>query len=138
MGIYADPTNLCQHSTTDLARGIMTNERKQSALSKGRSFKHSKTMQTAFLYSIYHQRAGKTSLFPMRGVDFTHFNICCIPLSRSYEHRKFERVFWGGCFNYKMTTNTRLEATSVYYLLTVRVKYLFPYLYYIYSKLLWQ
>ena len=41
--VYADSTNICQHSTTDLARGIMTNERKQSALSKARSFKHSKT-----------------------------------------------------------------------------------------------
>ena len=31
--VYAGPTNLCQHSTTDLARGITTNKRKQSALS---------------------------------------------------------------------------------------------------------
>ena len=32
---YAGPTNLCQHSTTDLTRGIMMmNECKQSALSK--------------------------------------------------------------------------------------------------------
>ena len=30
----------------------------------------------AFLYSIYHQRAGKTSLFHMRGVNVTHFNTC--------------------------------------------------------------
>ena len=29
------------------------------------------------MYSIYHQRAGKTSLFHMRGVDFTHFNASC-------------------------------------------------------------
>ena len=29
------------------------------------------------MYSIYHQRAGRTSLFHMRGVDFTHFNTCC-------------------------------------------------------------
>ena len=34
--------NLCQHSTTELPRGIMTNEHKQSALSKARCFKHSK------------------------------------------------------------------------------------------------
>ena len=31
------PTNLCQHSTTDLATGLMTNEHEQSALSKVRS-----------------------------------------------------------------------------------------------------
>ena len=75
--VYAGLTNLCQHSTstTDLARGIMTNEHKQSALSKAQSFKHSK-LQTAFLYSIYHQRAGKTSLLHMRGGDFTPFNTC--------------------------------------------------------------
>ena len=30
--IYASPTNLCQHPTTDLSRGIMMNERKQSVL----------------------------------------------------------------------------------------------------------
>ena len=48
----------------------------QSALSKIRSFQHSKPT-SSFLYSIYHQRAGKTSLFHMRGVDFTHFNTYC-------------------------------------------------------------
>ena len=37
-------------------------------------------LQAAFLYSIYHQRAGKTSLFHMRGVDFTHFNTCTFNL----------------------------------------------------------
>ena len=46
--VYAGPTNLYQHSTTDLARGIMTNERKQSGLSKARSFKHSKTTSSFF------------------------------------------------------------------------------------------
>ena len=74
--VYVGPANHCQHSTTDLARGIITNERKQSVLSKARSFKHSKTT-SVFLYLIYHQRAGKTSLFHMRGVDFKHFNTCC-------------------------------------------------------------
>ena len=29
------------------------------------------------MYSIYHQRTGKTSFFHMRGVDITHFNACC-------------------------------------------------------------
>ena len=53
--VYVGLTNLCQHSTTHLTRGIMTNEHKQSALSKARSFKHSKT-RSSFLYSIYHQR----------------------------------------------------------------------------------
>ena len=42
--VYAGPTNICQHSTTDLARGIMTNERKQSVASKARSFKHYKQL----------------------------------------------------------------------------------------------
>ena len=46
--VYAGPTNLCQHSTTDFARGIMTNEPKQSALLKAQSFKHSKIIQAAF------------------------------------------------------------------------------------------
>ena len=36
-----------------------------------------KLPQAAFLYSMYHQRTGETSLFHMRGVDFTHFNTCC-------------------------------------------------------------
>ena len=45
-------------------------------MSKARSFKHSKTINS-FLYSIYHQRTGKTSLFHMRGVDFTHFKTGC-------------------------------------------------------------
>ena len=39
--VYAGLTNLCQHSTTDLVRGVMTNERKQSALLKARSFTNS-------------------------------------------------------------------------------------------------
>ena len=41
--VYAGLTNLSQYSKTDLSRGIMTNERKQSAQSKERSFKHSET-----------------------------------------------------------------------------------------------
>ena len=53
----------------------MTNERKQSALSKERSFKHVKTT-SSFLYSMYHQQAGKTSLFHMREAHFAHFNTC--------------------------------------------------------------
>ena len=53
--IYAGLTNLCQRSTTDLARGIgiMTNECKlQSALSKARYFKHSKTTSTFFVFNF--------------------------------------------------------------------------------------
>ena len=59
--VYA---GLCQHSTVDLVRGIdlMTKERKQSALLKVRSFNE------------WGERAGKTTLFHIRGVDFTHFN----------------------------------------------------------------
>ena len=34
-------------------------------------------LQAAFLYSIYHQHAGKTCLFHLRGVHITHFNTCC-------------------------------------------------------------
>ena len=36
-----------------------------------------KVSYAAFMYSIYHQRAGKTNLFHVRAVDFTHFNTCC-------------------------------------------------------------
>ena len=77
--VYVGLTNICQHSTTDLARGIMTNEHRQSALSKARSFKHSKTT-SSFSYSIYHQQAGKTSLFHMRGVE-PPILILAVPLS---------------------------------------------------------
>ena len=50
--VYAGLTNLCQYSTTDLARGIMTNKRKQSALlSKERSFKYSKTTSNFFVFN---------------------------------------------------------------------------------------
>ena len=70
--VYAGPTNLCQHSTTDLARGIMMNDLR-CAVEGMQSFKQA---QAAFWYSIYHPRAGKSSLFHMRGVDFTHFNTC--------------------------------------------------------------
>ena len=61
--VYAGPTNLChfvdnlrclRHDLSDMLK-----------------------LQAAFLYSIYHQRAGKPSLFHMRGVDFMHFNTCC-------------------------------------------------------------
>ena len=50
--VYADLTNLCQHSTTDLTRDIMTNERKQSALSKARSLKYSKTTSSFFVFNL--------------------------------------------------------------------------------------
>ena len=44
-----------------------------------RRHEHSKTtsITSGFFSSIYHQRAGKTSFFYMRGVDFTPFNACC-------------------------------------------------------------
>ena len=65
--VYAGPTNLCQHFTTDLARGIMTNEHKQSLLFANDLLNILK-LQAALLYSIYHQRiACKTSLFHRRG-----------------------------------------------------------------------
>ena len=50
--INAGLTNLCQHSTTDLARGLMMNEHKQSALLKARCFKHSKTTSSSFVFSL--------------------------------------------------------------------------------------
>ena len=50
--VFAGPTNLCQHSTTDLARDIMMNERKQSVLSKAGSFKHSKTTSSFFVFNL--------------------------------------------------------------------------------------
>ena len=34
-------------------------------------------LQATFLYSIYHQRAGKTNLFHMRGCQFHAFNTWC-------------------------------------------------------------
>ena len=65
------------------------NERKQSALSKSnaQSSKHFKTTST-FLYSIYPQRAGKTSLFHMRAADITCFNAlpCFIFKNLSYSY----------------------------------------------------
>ena len=60
--VYAGPTNLCERSTTDLARGMMANEREQCR----RHNLSNILKQAAFLYSIYHQQAGKTSLFHMR------------------------------------------------------------------------
>ena len=50
--VYVDPTNLCQHSTTDLERGKMTNERKQSVLLQARSSKHSKLQATFFVFNL--------------------------------------------------------------------------------------
>ena len=46
------PTNLCKHSTTCLARGTVTNERKQSVLLIARSFKHSKTTRRFFVFNL--------------------------------------------------------------------------------------
>ena len=53
----------------------MTNERKQSALSKARSFKHSKLKELFCNQFIANEHAGKTSLFHMRGVDATHLRV---------------------------------------------------------------
>ena len=64
----------------------MTNEHKQSALSKARPFKHVK-LQAAFLQSIYHKRAGTSSLFHMEAVDFTHCNTVATPLDSDH-------LFW--------------------------------------------
>ena len=50
--VYAGSINLCQHSITDLARGIMMKERKQSALSKAQSFKHSKTTSSFLVFNV--------------------------------------------------------------------------------------
>ena len=72
--VYAGLKNLCQHSTTDLARAIMTNEHKRG---RRHNLSNILKLEAAFLYSIYHQQAGKTSLFHMRGVDFTYFKTCC-------------------------------------------------------------
>ena len=64
-------------------------------------------LQAVFLYSIYHHRTGKTSLFHMRGVDFTHFNTGC-----TFKHFLFptcnishfvvspELTGWKWCHNY--------------------------------------
>ena len=50
--VYAVLTNLCQHSTTDLAKGMTTDERKQSALSKAGSFSHCKTTNSLFVLQV--------------------------------------------------------------------------------------
>ena len=50
--VYTGPRHLCQHSTTDFARGIMTNECKQSLLSKAWFFKHSKTTCSFFVFNL--------------------------------------------------------------------------------------
>ena len=50
--VYAGPTNLCQHRTTNFARGIMTNERTQSVLWKARSFRHSKTTSSDLIFNL--------------------------------------------------------------------------------------
>ena len=99
--VYAGLTNLCQHSTTDLVTAIMTNERKQSALSKVRSLKDSKTTGSVFvLYSIYHQRAGKTSHFHMRGGDFTHFQIYFHMRGGDFTHFQIYFHMRGGDFTH--------------------------------------
>ena len=54
--VYAGLTNL-YHSTTYLARGTMTNERKQSALSKARSFKQFKTTRSPLVHMLSHTTA---------------------------------------------------------------------------------
>ena len=94
--VYEGPTNLCQHSTTDLTRGIMTNERKQSVLLKARSFKHSKTTNN-FLYSVYYQRADKTNLFH-RLCTFNFINFfrqCLAPVRRiTWRRPWFRHVTW--------------------------------------------
>ena len=69
--VYAGPTNLCQQSTTDLARGIMMNELKNLHCRR-HDLSNILKQQAAFLYSIYH-RAGKTSLFHMKGSIFHAF-----------------------------------------------------------------
>ena len=71
--VYAGPKNLCEHSTADLARG----NNDERTLSKARSFKHSKLQAAFCIQLLFHQRAGKTSLFHMRGGGVTHFNTCC-------------------------------------------------------------
>ena len=55
------------------------NSRKQSRCGR-HSLSNILKLQATFLYSIYHQRAGKTNLFHMRGVDFMHF-ITAVPLN---------------------------------------------------------
>ena len=78
-------TNLFQYFTTDLARGIMTNERKHSALSKARFFKHSENTSTISFF-VFNLLPTSSSLFHMRGVDFTHFNTCCYIRTHTPSH----------------------------------------------------
>ena len=66
--VYVGPTNLCQHCTNDLARGIMTNERKQSALSKAWSFKHS-NITSSFVIFLYFLQQVKIVSFSQRSIS---------------------------------------------------------------------
>ena len=76
--VYVGRTSLCQHSTTDLARGIMSKLTDVNNLCWRRyDLSNILKLQAALLYSIYQQRAGKISLFHMRGADFMHFITCC-------------------------------------------------------------
>ena len=71
--VYLGPTTISQHSTTSPCERHNYEECKQAVLSKVRSFTMYSKTRSSFLYSVYHQRVGKTSLFDVRGVDFTHF-----------------------------------------------------------------
>ena len=62
----------------DLTRGIMTNKRKQYALSKSPSFKHSKTTSSFLIFKLSHQQAGKTSL--TRGESISRISILVVTL----------------------------------------------------------
>ena len=81
--VSVGPTNLCQHSTTDLARGIMPNECKQSVLSKARSFKHlnKKKLQHFWIQLITNEQVILVS-FTWEGL-ISRFLILAVPLIRA-------------------------------------------------------
>ena len=77
--VYAGLTNLCQHSTTDLVRGIMSNEREQSAMSKVRPFKHPKTTSVLFVIQFITNEQVKLVSFTWEG-SISRILILAVPL----------------------------------------------------------
>ena len=105
--VYAAPTNLCKQTnwpckisygtgvspTATLSHWGQASSRKQSECGR-HALSNILKLQATFLYSMYHQWAGKTNLFHMRQVEFT-LGIRYIPLNYyAYWMVKWE-ILWG-------------------------------------------
>ena len=80
--IYAGRTNLERHyGTGDSPAAILSHWGQASSRKQSECGRHGlsniRKLQATFLYSIYHQRAGKTNLFHMRGGRFHAGNTLC-------------------------------------------------------------